>query len=104
MTPRSQLPPTTRPHSDHVSIKGIGFSVVLQGMSTSEPLASVLKARGAICHAHSTELVLRHVPGKRNGLADTISRWNGEGDSPLPSLTPEGRMHISLSDILEAVS
>ena len=74
-----------------------------KAFSTSEPLGTVLRARSAICEQHHMELELRHVPGKRNGLADTISRWGGAGDSPLPSLVPGQRVHISLKDLLEAV-
>ena len=90
--------------AQHLRVALLTCGLSEQAFSTAEPLATVLKARGALCGHYNTELVLRHVPGKRNDLADTISRWNGKGDSPLPSLRPEGRVHMSLKEILEGVN
>ena len=64
-------------------------SVITRRTSKSPELRKLYLELSEICHEHSIDLAARHIPGERNTLSDTLSRWRKRYDSQDWQFAPE---------------
>lgn len=76
--PGSQIPIRIPTLSDNTTAEAVSNKL----FSTQMPIALFLEKLSLLISSSNVEVDVSHIPGHDNDYADSLSRWNGEGDPP----------------------
>ena len=92
--PGSRIPIRVPTLSDNTGAEAISNKL----FTTQMPMALFMEKLCLLISSSHTEVVVSHIPGKNNDIADALSRWNNEG-SPPHHFLPQDRFDLQLSDL-----